>query len=123
MRRSIFAALRMVGALDHRLRERLTLAGWLVLGAAGAAAAAGLNTNLTVTHRAFAFLAALLALSWFVSLFFRARIEVRREMPRYATAGEPFSYRISVVNRGARALRGTAITERFCDPQIGRAHV
>ena len=117
MRRSIFAALRLFSALDQRLRERLTLAGWLVFGAAGAAAAAGLNTNLTVTYRAFAFLAALLALSWIASLFYRTRIEASREMPRYATAGEPFSYRISVVNRGARTLAGALLTERFRDPR------
>jgi len=117
MRRMIFFALRVVGALDHRLRERLTLAGWLVLGAAGAAAAAGLNTNLTVTHRAFAFLGALLVLSWLASLLFRARIEARREMPRYATAGEPFTYRITVANRGPRALAGALVTERFRDPR------
>ena len=117
MRRSIFAALRLFSALDQRLRVRLTLAGWLVFGAAGAAAAAGLNTNLTVTYRAFAFLAALLALSWIASLFYRTRIEASREMPRYATAGEPFSYRISVVNRGARTLAGALLTERFRDPR------
>jgi hypothetical protein len=32
VRRFIYAALRSFGALDQRLRERLTLAGWLVLG-------------------------------------------------------------------------------------------
>jgi uncharacterized protein (DUF58 family) len=117
VKRLIYAALRAVGALDQRLRERLTLAGWLVLGAAAAAAAAGLDTNLTVTYRAFAFLAALLVLSWFVSLFFRARVEASREMPRYATAGEPLSYRITVANRGPRTLAGTLVTERFCDPR------
>jgi uncharacterized protein (DUF58 family) len=117
VRRFIYAALRSFGALDQRLRERLTLAGWLVLGAAGAAAAAGLNTNLTVTYRAFAFLAALLALSWIASLLFRARIEASRDMPRYATAGEPFSYRITVANRGARTLAGALVTERFRDPR------
>ena len=117
MRRAIYLALRFVGALDHRLRERLTLAGWLVLGAGGAAAAAGLDTNLTVTYRAFAFLAALLALSWTASAFFRARIEVSREMPRYATAGEPFSYRVTVANRGARPLAGALVAENFRDPR------
>jgi uncharacterized protein (DUF58 family) len=117
VRRPVFAAFRFVGALDKRLRERLTHAGWLVLGSAGAAAAAGLNTNLTVTYRAFAFLAALLALSWIASLFYRARIEARRDMPRYATVGEPFSYRITLANRGARLLAGTLITERFRDPR------
>ena len=117
MRRLIYAALQVVGALDRRLRERLTLAGWLVLGAAGTAAAAGLDTNLTVTYRAFAFLAALFGLSWLASLLFRARLEASREMPRYATAGEPFSYRVTVVNRSGRTLAGALVTERFRDPR------
>ena len=117
MRRLIFAALRVVGALDHRLRERLTLAGWLVVGAGGGAAAAGLDTNLTVTYRAFTFLAALIALSWAASLLFRARVAVRREIPRYATAGEPFRYRVSLENVGARPLAGALVTERFADPR------
>ena len=98
MRRLIFSALRVVGALDHWLRERLTLAGWLVLGTGAAAAAAGLDTNLTVTYRAFTFLAALITLSWAASLLFRARVDARREMPRYATAGEPFSYRVTLIS-------------------------
>ena len=117
MRRFIYSALRLVSALGHRLRERLTLAGWLALGAGGAAAAAGLDTNLTVTYRAFTFLAALLVLSWATSVFFRARIEASRAMPRYAAAGEPFTYRVTVVNRGTRALAGARIGERFRDPR------
>lgn len=117
MRRFIYISLRLVGALDRWLRERLTLAGWLVLGAGGAAAAAGLDTNLTVTYRAFAFLAALLALSWVTSVFFRAQAEASREMPRYAAAGEPFSYRVTLTNRGARPLAGVLVAENFRDPR------
>jgi uncharacterized protein (DUF58 family) len=117
VRRSIYIALRFVGALDHRLRERLTLAGWLVLGAGGTAAAAGLDTNLTVTYRAFAFLSALLALSWTVSVFFRAQVEASREMPRYAAAGEPFSYRVTITNRSAKPLAGALVAEQFHDPR------
>ena len=117
MRRLIFSALRVVGALDHWLRERLTPAGWLVVGAGGAAAAAGLDTNLTVTYRAFTFLAALVALSWAASLLFRARVDARREMPRYATAGEPFSYRITLANLAGKPLAGALVTERFRDPR------
>jgi len=117
MRRLVFLSLRMVGALDHRLRERLTLAGWLVLGTGGAAAAAGLDTNLTVTYRAFTFLAALIALSWAASLLFRARVNAKREMPRYATAGEAFSYRVTVANLDTRPLTGTTVAERFSDPR------
>jgi len=123
MRRFIYRSLRFFSALDHWLRERLTVAGWLVLGAGGAAAAAGLDTNQTVTYRAFTFLAALLLLSWLASLLFplrfRARMEARRELPRYATAGEPFSYRVLLVNRGGRALEGATLGERFRDPRPG----
>src|SRR5262249_11580997 len=117
MRRLIYRNLRFLSTIDHWLRERLTVAGWLVLGTCGAAAAAGLDTNQTVTYRAFTFLAALLLLSWLASLFFRARMEARRELPRYATAGEPFGYRVLLVNRGARAVEGATVGERFRDPR------
>jgi uncharacterized protein (DUF58 family) len=121
VRRLLYRALRGASALDHWLRERLTLAGWLVLGAAGACAAAGLDTNQTVTYRAFTFLAALLALAWAASLTFRARLEAQRELPRYATAGEPFHYRVALANRGRRALEGATLRENFSDPRPGYA--
>jgi uncharacterized protein (DUF58 family) len=119
MRRLLYRSLRAVSAFDHRLRERLTNAGWLALGAAGAAAATGLDTNQTVTYRAFTFLAALLVLSYLASLLFRARVEARRELPRYATAGEPCAYRVVLANRGASALEGATVHERFRDPRPG----
>jgi len=119
VRRFIYRALRVFSALDHWLRERLTPAGWLALGAAGAAAAAGLDTNQTVTYRAFTFLAALLAIAYAASLFFRARLEASRDLPRYATAGERCVYRVVVANRGARSLAGATVRERFRDPRPG----
>jgi uncharacterized protein (DUF58 family) len=119
VKRFIYRALRISSALDHWLRERLTPAGWVVLGTAGAAAAAGLDTNQTVTYRAFTFLAALLLVAYGASLAFRARLEARRELPRYATAGERCVYRVVVANRGARALAGASLRERFRDPRPG----
>ena len=121
MKRAIYRAMHFFSTVDHWLRERLTVAGWLALGACGAAAAAGLDTNQTVTYRAFTFLAALLLLAWLASLVFplvlRPRLEARRTLPRYATAGEPFTYRVLLANRGARALTGATVRERFRDPR------
>jgi len=117
MRRVLYRALRAVSALDHWLRERLTDAGWVALGVGAAAAAAGLDTGQTVTYRAFTFLAAALLLSWAASLFFRARVDVRRDLPRFATATEPCSYRVAITNRGARPLAGATLLERFGDPR------
>ncbi len=117
MKRFIYRALRIASTLDHWLRERLTPAGWLALGMAAASAAAGLDTNQTVTYRAFTFLAALLLLSWIASLFFRARLVASRDLPRYATAGERCVYRVVVTNRGQRTLAGASLLERFRDPR------
>jgi uncharacterized protein (DUF58 family) len=117
VRRALYSLLRAFSALDHGLRERLTPAGWLALGAAGAAAAAGIDLNQTLTAQAFAFLAALLVLALAASLFFRARLELRRELPRYVTAGERCAYLVTVVNRGSTPLRGATLAERFRDPR------
>jgi uncharacterized protein (DUF58 family) len=117
VRRVLFRALRFFSVLDHWLRERLTLAGWLVLCAAGAAAIAGVDTNQTVTYRAFTFLAALLLVSYCASLILRAPLNARRELPRYATAGVPCHYRVVVANPGKRSLKDTLVQERFHDPR------
>ncbi|MDH4326039.1 MAG: DUF58 domain-containing protein, partial [Betaproteobacteria bacterium] len=117
MRRLVYLALRLFSALDHSLRERLTAAGWLALGAAGAAGAAGLDTSQNLSYQAATLLGALLALAWGASLFFRARVVVNRELPRYATAGEPFSYAVAVTNHGARPLEGATLRERLADPR------
>jgi uncharacterized protein (DUF58 family) len=109
--------LRAFSALDHWLRQRLTAAGWLALGGAGAAAAAGLDTTQNISYQAAALLGTLLALAWVASLFFRARVGLRRELPRYATAGEPFTYAVAVANRGTRTLAGATLRERLADPR------
>ena len=92
MKRAVYAALRAVSALDHRLRQRLTSAGWLALGAGLAALAAGLDTTQNASYQAATLLGALLGFAWASSLpfRFRARVTVERELPRFATAGEPF---------------------------------
>ena len=117
MRRVIYYLLRRVGALDRWLREHLTPAGWLALGAGAAAAAGGIDLNQTLTAHAFTFLGALLILALLASRTFRARTDVTRQMPRYATAGEDFVYRVTVTNRGSARLVGATLAERFRDPR------
>src|SRR5262245_61135349 len=97
--------MRALTSFQRMLRERFTVAGWVVLGAAGIAAAAGVETTQTMTYQAFAFLASMLGISWLTSIFFRkATLEVHRQLPRYATAGEPLVYELSLRNAGTRRL-------------------
>jgi len=115
----VYRALRRFSSLDRRLRDRLTPAGWLALGAAGAAAAAGIDLNQTLTAQAFTLLGSFLAVGFLSSRTFRARLEARREQPRYATAGEEFVYRVTLTNRGAKPLADATVGERFRDPRPG----
>ena len=117
MKRPLYWALRAFSALDHALRERLTPAGWIALGAAGAAGAAGLDTSQNASYQAATLLGALLLFAFGASFAFRARVDARRELPRYATAGEPFGYTVHVANRGARPLEGATLRERLRDPR------
>jgi membrane protein implicated in regulation of membrane protease activity len=116
MRRFVYLALRALSALQHFLRERLTKAGWLALGAAAAAAVVGVDTNLAMSFQAFTFLASLLAVALLVAPFFRARVAVRRDLPRYATAGERLEYPVTVENLGPRSLVGVTAIEALRDP-------
>ena len=117
MSRLIYLGLRLFSSVHHFLHERLTKAGWLVLGAAAAAAALGIDTDRTMSFQAFTFLAALIAVGCLAAPSFRARVSVGRDLPRYATAGEPLEYRVSVENHGTRPLRGVTVTEGFQDPR------
>ena len=117
MRRSVYLALRALSALQHFFRERLTKAGWLVLSAAAAAAVVGVDTSLAMSFQAFTFLAALLAMALLTAPFFRLRVAVRRELPRYATAGERLEYPVTVENLGPRPLVDVTAIETLCDPR------
>ena len=63
MKRLTYVALRVFSALNHFLSERLTYAGWLAFGAAGTAAALGVDTTRTMSYQAFAFGAALFGIA------------------------------------------------------------
>lgn len=117
MKRLIYVALRLFSALQHFLRQRLTDAGWLAFGAAGTAAALGVDTTRTMSYQAFAFVSALLGIAFLAAGFFRVRAAVVRELPRYATAGERFEYRLLVENRGPRPLEALMVRESLRDPR------
>ncbi len=117
MKRVTYVALRFFSAAQHFLRERLTNAGWLVMGAAATAAALGIDTTRTMSYQVFTFLAALLAVAFIAAQFFRARTTLERELPRYVTAGERFQYRLLVRNLGRAALRAVCVQEKLRDPR------
>jgi len=113
--RALYLSLRFFTRLNAWLIARLTPTGWVLLAAAGAAGAAGIDTHQTLTYQAFTLLGALLALSYAASLLFRAQVRIERELPRYLTAGETAIYRVRIRNLGSRPLAGLTLLERFVD--------
>jgi uncharacterized protein (DUF58 family) len=117
MKRLVFTGLIALSSVQHFFRERFTLTGWLVFGAAATAAALGIDTSRTMSYQLFAFLAALLGLSFLCAAFFRVRVSARRELPRYASVGQNLEYAVVVENLGRTELRGLAVAERLRDPR------
>jgi uncharacterized protein (DUF58 family) len=109
--------MRLFSGVQRALRERLTPAGWVVLSAAGISAAAGVDTTQTVTYQAFTFFAVLIVAATAWSSLRKEHVTVIRELPRYATAGEPFAYPVTVRNRHGARLGGAVVLERIADPR------
>jgi uncharacterized protein (DUF58 family) len=113
MRRFHYSLLRFVTWIDRLVREKLTGAGKLAAMSAFMAAVVGLDTHQSLASQVFALLAATLAISAASSLMFHPKARVRRNLPRFATAGEELSYRISVGNSGTKPLADVEVRERF----------
>lgn len=104
-------------ALLHWASRRLTPAGGFVFAALVASAVLGIDTNESMAYQAFTFLVALMALSMFVGLLFRPRLEIRRTLPRFGTAGQPLPYLIGVKELSGRLQQDLSLFEELDDPR------
>jgi uncharacterized protein (DUF58 family) len=117
LRRFFYRQFRLTARVQWWLGRRLTPAGRLVAGALVAALVFGPNTRLTVGYQAFTLLLAILVLAAAAALVAPPRLDVRRRLPRYATAGEPLTYHVILRNHGARPAAGLSILEDLEDPR------
>ena len=108
---------RASSSLWHWSQRRFTLAGLCVAGALVVTGAVGLDIENTVTYQAFSLLLMIFGLAVAGSWFFKAQFSVRRLLPRLATAGQPFRYRVAVENLTARPQNGLTLLEDLADPR------
>ncbi len=121
MARIAYLALRWLSGASRWLRRRFTGAGMLVLGAAWAGAVLGVDTERSMSYQAFTLLLAAIALAVPFAFLFRPRLAIERTVPRLATAGARFSYRIRVRNGSRDAQRGLVVLDNLADPRPGYA--
>lgn len=80
----------------ERWQRRFTRAGKFLLIALMVAAIVGVNTRQAVAYQITGFLFALIGIALLSARRFKPALRVQRDLPRYATVGVPFSYRLQL---------------------------
>jgi uncharacterized protein (DUF58 family) len=118
----LLAGFARVYAASQWMRLRFTRAGEGVLALCVAAGVLGVDTQRSMGFQVFALCAALLLVAWFATLRGRGTaLVVQRELPRFATAGIPFSYRVRVRNAGGKAVPSARLREALAERLPTRA--
>ncbi len=119
LNRIYYRVQKAIGTGWHFLTQRLTPAGWLVVAGALLSLALTGDLDSTVTYEMFLFFTALLIAGLAGAFFYRARFEVRRELPRVGSVGQVFRYRVTVWNRSGKWQSGLILLEQQEDPRPG----
>ena len=117
MPRPSYHLFHFVTGVGYWARRRLTGPGVFVLTFAVVAGAIGIDTTQSVAYQAFGLLVSLMVVAALCLPFLRARVSVERELPRVATAGQTFIYRVRVGNPGTATLDGLSFYEDVTDPR------
>jgi uncharacterized protein (DUF58 family) len=117
LKRPSYLVFRFVTGVTYWANRRFTAAGAMVLSGIVVTGAVGVDTTQSVAYQAFSLLAALVVVAVLCLPFLSTRVNVERMLPRIATAGNPFTYRVRVSNSGARPMDGLSLREDFADPR------
>ena len=97
--------------INRRARRRNSDRGRLLQTGTFICGAVGLDTDLSFVYQLFALLFCTLVFARLSIKFHSPDVSVRRQLPRYATAGVPFEYFISVINDGNRVERDLKVID------------
>lgn len=113
----LYRAYRIVTWSTYWTKRRFTIVGQAVLGAVCVAVVTALDVDGAVGYQAVIPLAAVLLIAFLFSFRFRATFELERKLPRLATAGQPFTYRVTVKNLTKKNQTGLVLLEDLVDPR------
>jgi uncharacterized protein (DUF58 family) len=108
---------RMTSSLRHWSARRFTQAGLMVCAALIMSAILAPDTDNNTAYQALAFLLASLVLAIAFAFSFNGRFAAMRYMPRFATAGSAFTYRVRIQNLTARTQAGLVLIDGLADPR------
>lgn len=111
LKKLLFRNFARVYRSDRWFRHHFTPAGKLVFGLSMAAAIFGVDTRQTLAFQVFVFTMTVIILAMLFGLRFRPQFHLRRELPLFASVGEPLRYRLIAKNQGATRQRGLTVEE------------
>lgn len=108
---------RFISWSTYWTKRRYTPVGQAMLGGVLVAMVSGLDVENAVGYQAFTLLLAMMLIAVIFSLRFRVAYAVERLLPRVATAGQPFTYRVAVKNLTGKNQSGVTLLEDLADPR------
>jgi uncharacterized protein (DUF58 family) len=109
---------RVASALNYHLPRRLTQAGMLAFAGVLLTGAVGTDLDQSVAFQAFALLFSLLALASLWVPWFRGQFAIQRQLPRLASVGQTFRYRVQVRNLSPRGYGDLELMEDLAEPHL-----
>lgn len=113
--RALFLVYRTVSTVWRWAQLRFTKPGLTVLGALVISMIMGVDTDHNRDYQVFAVLFSLAFISLLFCGGFRARFSAIRQLPRFATAGTPFTYKVAVTNLSPKRQDGLSLLEKVAD--------
>ena len=117
MQKIIYQIYHFSSALQHRLSKRMTITGFAIILCLIFAAALGIDTTQNLTYQIFTFLTSIIFISTIISLFFPFRFSATRSLPKFATVGVKFKYKIVIDNKTKKNQTNLKLFENFSDPR------
>ncbi len=101
--------------LSRWMRLHFTLMGKLCLIVCLVAGVYGVDTKASTTYQLFVFVLVLLLFALLGSVFNRLKVTITRQLPRYATVGEPLIYSVTVSNSTKNNYRDLSVIEQLTE--------
>ncbi len=112
-KRLLLSLYRRVFIISQWMRLHFTRTGHLCLILLVMSGVFGVNTKLSNTYQLFVFLLVLFVIALLASVINRFKASITRQLPRYATVGEPLNYVVSLNNETKKAYTDLVYIENL----------
>lgn len=117
LQRRLFHIYSVGSLLGFATKQRVSSLGWLLLVGAGSVGFMCLMYPRDTLFRLFGILAALMIVAFFMAIFRRAKVGIKRHMPAYGTVGETIEYTVECANYGRFTLANYYLQDLAPDPR------